>query len=336
MSKFFKNLSLVHPYLFAIAPIVHLYAHNFGQCDAREFGRYVAAALAITAMLLALAWLATRAVTKATCIVTVFLIVFMNYGRLYDYLVSEKCFRCCRNTPGCGCSPAPAWRSLSPRRSTSRRTQRNLQPLCGFLTCTATIRRFAFAGADIRANRVRRYEFRQLARSLEGISQGSAAGRKHAGPTRRVLHHSRWLRAGRQLAAAVRLRQFGVPGLLAIARLLRGRSQLLELSVHVHLAVVVVAHAVPRRPAGPRRGPQHLPLLALFAQPVGRQNFSVERLSIHPLQDELFSDQPLRHRRHQHRQRPRLAARRILASAVAQHDAAAAGAQHGRAASASV
>lgn len=139
MSKLFKNLSLAHPYLFAIVPIVHLYAHNFGQCDLRELGRYVAVALAATALLLAIAWLVTRSMTKAACIATVIVVIFLNYGRLYDFLVSEKALSLLPQYAGHWVLSCLSVAIVAAAAVYFGRTQRNLQPLCGFLTCTAAI-----------------------------------------------------------------------------------------------------------------------------------------------------------------------------------------------------
>ncbi len=180
MSKTLKNLALAHPYLFAIAPIVHLYAHNFGQCDAREFGRYLAAALAATAVLLAVAWLVTRSATKATCVVTVFIIIFMNYGRLYDFLVSEKALSLLPQYAGHWVLSCVSAALIAAAVIYFRRTRRNLQPLCGFLTCTASILVALSAAQIISQTEIQDSELGNLLDPLKNYSKAAPLAEKTA------------------------------------------------------------------------------------------------------------------------------------------------------------
>ncbi len=134
----FSAIKYAHPFLFAVAPIVHLYAHNYRQCDIRELARYLSAALVIAGLTGMLAWWITRSIAKAACLNTAFVIVFMNYGRVYD-LFEKSTVRFLPQAAGHWILSVAAVASVAGAGFYLWRTNRNLAAACKFLTIFAAL-----------------------------------------------------------------------------------------------------------------------------------------------------------------------------------------------------
>jgi hypothetical protein len=79
-----RRLSLLHPLLFAVAPILFLVAHNVDQVELDEVGGALVAAVAAAAVLFALFALLLRERTRAALATSLTAAVFYAYGRLFD------------------------------------------------------------------------------------------------------------------------------------------------------------------------------------------------------------------------------------------------------------
>jgi hypothetical protein len=75
-----------HPILFAIAPILFVYAHNGIRIpiDPRELLVPIALSLAVTAMLWTIAGLMFRSAARAALVVSLFLVLFFTYGHIAE------------------------------------------------------------------------------------------------------------------------------------------------------------------------------------------------------------------------------------------------------------
>jgi hypothetical protein len=80
-----------HPVLFAVAPILFLYAYNGPRIpiDPRELLLPILLSLAMTAVLWAILWLLFRSVTRAALVVSLFLVLFFSYGHIAGMLQPE-------------------------------------------------------------------------------------------------------------------------------------------------------------------------------------------------------------------------------------------------------
>jgi hypothetical protein len=78
-----------HPVLFALAPILFVYAHNGVRVpvDPRELLLPMGLSLAMTAVLWAILWLLFRSAARAALIVSLFLVLFFSYGHIAEKLV---------------------------------------------------------------------------------------------------------------------------------------------------------------------------------------------------------------------------------------------------------
>ncbi len=78
-----------HPVLFAVAPILFVYAHNGARIpiDPRELLVPMALSLAVTAVLWAILGLLLRSVARAAAVVSLFLVLFFTYGHIAEKLV---------------------------------------------------------------------------------------------------------------------------------------------------------------------------------------------------------------------------------------------------------
>jgi hypothetical protein len=80
-----NRLSLpFHPVLFAVAPILFVYAHNGVRIpiDPRELVLPIVLSLAVTALLWTIAGLLLRSATRAALVVSIFLMLFFTYGHI--------------------------------------------------------------------------------------------------------------------------------------------------------------------------------------------------------------------------------------------------------------
>jgi hypothetical protein len=82
-----KKTIIIHPFLFALFPILFLFAYNIGQVSFSEILLPSAIVLGFTAIALILLWLVLkRDIKKAAVIVSTFLILFFSYGRIFDLI----------------------------------------------------------------------------------------------------------------------------------------------------------------------------------------------------------------------------------------------------------
>jgi len=90
MKKFYflRRLSVVHPLLFALFPILALYAHNVAEVSPSEIVLPTGVVLGATLVLLLLLWLVLRNVRKAGLLVSIFVVLFFSYGHALS-LIAE-------------------------------------------------------------------------------------------------------------------------------------------------------------------------------------------------------------------------------------------------------
>jgi hypothetical protein len=80
-----------HPVLFAVAPILFVYAHNGARVpvDPRELLLPIALSLALTGIVWAILWLLFRSAARAALVVSLFLVLFFSYGHIAGLLQPE-------------------------------------------------------------------------------------------------------------------------------------------------------------------------------------------------------------------------------------------------------
>jgi len=84
-----KKPVIIHPFLFALFPILFLFAHNQEELIAfSDTLLPLAAALGFTLVSFLLCWLIIRNAGKAGIIISIFLVLFFSYGHVYDALKS--------------------------------------------------------------------------------------------------------------------------------------------------------------------------------------------------------------------------------------------------------
>ena len=81
-----KKSFVIHPFLFAVFPILALYAYNKAELSFSVTLLPLAYASGVALLLLALSWLILRNVRKAGIVVSIFLILFFSYGYAIDLL----------------------------------------------------------------------------------------------------------------------------------------------------------------------------------------------------------------------------------------------------------
>ena len=87
MKRLFSKIpSLVHPLLFAMFPILFLYAHNISETSANQVLMPMLFSVAGALVLWVLLSLLLRSTLKAGLATTLLVILFFSYGRLYDVL----------------------------------------------------------------------------------------------------------------------------------------------------------------------------------------------------------------------------------------------------------
>jgi len=85
-----KKLSIpIHPILFAISPVLALYAFNVSEVSPSEIVAPILISLGATALLLVLSWVVFKRLTKPAIAITVFLALFFSYGHALTILVGS-------------------------------------------------------------------------------------------------------------------------------------------------------------------------------------------------------------------------------------------------------
>ncbi len=89
-----KKTITIHPYLFAIFPILFLYSHNIGQLSMLSFSEVfipVAIILGFAIIAMVIFWLIfKRDSYKAGIVTSIFLVLFFSYGRIHELIVGFK------------------------------------------------------------------------------------------------------------------------------------------------------------------------------------------------------------------------------------------------------
>ncbi len=89
-----KKTIIIHPYIFAIFPVLFLYSHNISQLSFISFSEILvptAISLGFAVISVVLLWLIFKKNgQKAGLIVSIFLILFFSYGRIYDLVAGFK------------------------------------------------------------------------------------------------------------------------------------------------------------------------------------------------------------------------------------------------------
>lgn len=84
-----KKAIIIHPFLFALFPVLFLYSYNISQLPLSEILLPSAVVLGFTSIAVPLLWLMLKKdIKKAGIITTVFLILFFSYGRIYAVIKS--------------------------------------------------------------------------------------------------------------------------------------------------------------------------------------------------------------------------------------------------------
>lgn len=82
-----KNPLILHPFLFALFPVLFLYSHNIKQLLINVIFLPSAISLGFTAIAVSVLWLVLKKDSKkAGIIITVFLVLFFSYGRIYEVI----------------------------------------------------------------------------------------------------------------------------------------------------------------------------------------------------------------------------------------------------------
>lgn len=83
---------IVHPFTFAVFPIVALLSYNITEITSRVALRATVISLILTLLLVLLITLLTRSLQKAALSTTLFLILFFSYGHVYEFLRNNLLF----------------------------------------------------------------------------------------------------------------------------------------------------------------------------------------------------------------------------------------------------
>lgn len=82
-----KKYIIIHPFLFALFPILFLVSHNIEQASLSEILLPSAFVLGITFLLILLSNLFAKDIKKVAVIISIFIILFFSYGHIYDLIV---------------------------------------------------------------------------------------------------------------------------------------------------------------------------------------------------------------------------------------------------------
>ncbi len=77
---------MVHPFLFAVSPVLTLFSHNVGQVAFSEVALPLGFSLLAAVVLLAVSFLIFRDSVKAAILVSLFLVLFFSHGHLMRYV----------------------------------------------------------------------------------------------------------------------------------------------------------------------------------------------------------------------------------------------------------
>jgi hypothetical protein len=86
------NRLILHPFIFAIFPILTLLAYNITEVSPSVVLRSVVISLVATIILLSMLFLVTRNWKKATLTTTLILVLFFSYGQVYEFLQKNSLF----------------------------------------------------------------------------------------------------------------------------------------------------------------------------------------------------------------------------------------------------
>jgi hypothetical protein len=86
LKAIFKGPVVFYPLLFAVFPILFLYANNISETSASQMWLPIVISVAATLVLWAVLSLILRSLAKAGLATAIFLLFFFSYGRLYDVL----------------------------------------------------------------------------------------------------------------------------------------------------------------------------------------------------------------------------------------------------------
>ena len=87
-----KKSLVIHPFLFAVFPILFLYSHNIIETPAKQILIPIGASLILALVLWAFLTLILRDMLKAGLATTIFLLSFFFYGRFYELLAKWGVF----------------------------------------------------------------------------------------------------------------------------------------------------------------------------------------------------------------------------------------------------
>ncbi len=90
-----KKLSVIHPFLLALFPVLFLYAHNICEVFATDLLLLIVAVIAGTSILFFLLRLITKSYVKSGIITSWFLVLFFSYGYIRDFIYSLDRFEPC-------------------------------------------------------------------------------------------------------------------------------------------------------------------------------------------------------------------------------------------------
>lgn len=83
-----KKSPVIHPFLFALFPILFLFAHNVGQVSSSEILLPTAIVLSLTLLLLLLSGWILKSNKKAGIAVSFFLVLFFSYGHAFEVVLN--------------------------------------------------------------------------------------------------------------------------------------------------------------------------------------------------------------------------------------------------------
>ncbi len=138
LSVFRAFFWVAHPFLLAIAPIIHLYSRNMYEADALTALVFASGTVALTTVVLMGAWLWQRNVVKAALIASLFTLLFYAYGWVFDLVMKHEPIKL----------PYDAWHFVLLLVWLSivvtvgvvvQHTRRNLRPVSRFLSGTLMI-----------------------------------------------------------------------------------------------------------------------------------------------------------------------------------------------------
>ncbi len=81
---------ILHPFLCAIAPILHLYSRNLNEASALTALIFSAGALLGTGIVLLCVRLWQKSLVKAALVATLFNVLFYAYGWIFDFLMQHE------------------------------------------------------------------------------------------------------------------------------------------------------------------------------------------------------------------------------------------------------